>query len=278
MKIRADLFVLALLSLISSWSLTGCSQQEPAASTKNDSHNEAEVGDEHSKHAEAAMAGHNGNEHAAHHDHQQHGHEKVEQPHHAGAQHSGSHQSGGHKADGHHSHKHQDNKPAVAAKVKVGEKVPDFTVQTLDGKSVKLSELQKDETRTKSGVIAFSFWCSTCHSCRDVEQLLAELAKAQEGEAAVIALAANADETAKSVAAFVNKNKLELPVVLETSGNAADLFGVSVTTTTVVIDGDGVLRYCGQFRQKNGGGSAEAALKAVLAGNEVAIKTTPPSG
>lgn len=159
----------------------------------------------------------------------------------------------------------------------VGEKVPDFMVQTLDGKSVKLSELQKDEMRTKSGVVAFSFWCSTCHSCRDVERLLAELAKAQAGEAAVIALAANADETAETVSAFAKKNKLALPVVLDSSGNTADLFGVSMTTTTVVIDGDGVLRYCGQFRQKNGG-SAEAALKAVLAGNEVAIKTTPPSG
>jgi len=44
-----------------------------------------------------------------------------------------------------------------------------------------------------------------------------------------------------------------------------------------VIDGSGVLRYCGQFRQKDGG-SAEAALKAVLAGQEVAVKTTPHHG
>lgn len=277
MKIRADLFVLALLSLISSWSLTGCSQHEPAAITNNDSHNEAKVGDDHSKHAEAATAGHNGNEHAVHDDHKQHGHDSADQQHHAGDHHSDGHQAGSQKAGGHHSHKRQDNKPTAVAKVKVGDKVPDFTVQTLDGKSVKLSELQKDETRTKSGVVAFSFWCSTCHSCRDVEHLLAELAKAQEGEAAVIALAANADETAETVSAFVKKNMLTLPVVLETSGNAADLFGVSKTTTTVVIDGEGVLRYCGQFRQKNGG-SADAALKAVLAGNEVAIKTTPPSG
>ena len=57
----------------------------------------------------------------------------------------------------------------------------------------------------------------------------------------------------------------------------ADLFGVRRTTTTVVIDGNGVLRYCGQFRQKDGG-SAEEALTAVLAGKEVAVKTTPHNG
>ena len=55
------------------------------------------------------------------------------------------------------------------------------------------------------------------------------------------------------------------------------MFGVNWTKTTVVIDGNGVLRYCGQFRQKDGG-SAEAALNAVLAGQEVAIKTTPHNG
>src|SRR5262249_20424897 len=148
---------------------------------------------------------------------------------------------------------------------------------TIDGQSLKLSELRKDEQRTKTGVVVLSFWCSTCHSCRDVEHLLAKLAKDYGGQAAVLALDANADETAEGVAAFLEKDGLELPVVVDPSGSTADLFGVRRTTTTVVIDGNGVLRYCGQFRQK-GGGSAEEALKAVLAGKEVAIKTTPHNG
>jgi len=50
------------------------------------------------------------------------------------------------------------------------------------------------------------------------------------------------------------------------------VLGTEVTTTTAVIDGGGVLRYCGRFRQ------AEEALKAVLAGKEVAVKTTPHDG
>lgn len=264
MKIGANVFALALLTLISTCGLCGCSKQAPGTTTKTDTQNNAaEKGDKHAEHAEAHAAaktgGHAGEEHGTHHDHKQHhGHKNGEhQDHHAGG--------------------HQDTETATHAKVKVGDKVPDFSVQTLDGKRVKLSELQKDETRTKNGVVVLSFWCSTCHSCRDVEHLIAELAKDHEGQAAVIALDANAGETAKSVAAFVKKNGLELPVVLDPSGNTADLFGVKRTTTTVVIDGNGVLRYCGQFRQK-GGGSAEEALKAVLAGNEVAIKTTPHNG
>ena len=71
---------------------------------------------------------------------------------------------------------------------------------------------------------------------------------------------------------------LALPIVLDPGGRTADLFGTEVTTTTVVIDGNGVLRYCGRFGQGDEVASAEAALKAVLAGKEVAVKTTPHDG
>jgi hypothetical protein len=110
-----------------------------------------------------------------------------------------------------------------------------------------------------------------------MEHELARLSGDYQGRAAVFALGANVGETAESVADFVTMNGLDLPVVLDPGGDTADLFGVRRTTTTVVIDGEGVLRYCGQFRQQDGG-SAEDALKAVLAGTEVAITTTPHSG
>lgn len=240
----ASLFARAFWTLVSTWGLSGCSTQEPGTTTENDIHDKA--AEIRNKHAETA--GHKLEEHAKRDDH-----------------------------DGHRGDQHQEKQIAPQDSVKVGDITPDFSVQTLDGKTIKLSELQRDASRTKKGVIVLSFWCSTCHSCRHVEHLLAKLRKDYEGRAAVLALDANADETAERVAAFVKKNGLELPVVLDSVAKTADLFGVTKTTTTVVIDGNGVLRYCGQFRQKDGG-SAEEALKAVLAGQEVAIKTTPPQG
>jgi thiol-disulfide isomerase/thioredoxin len=164
------------------------------------------------------------------------------------------------------------SRPKRKGTVAVGAKVPDFSVRTLDGKTVKLSDLQKDQKRTKKGVVVLSFWCSTCHSCRRVEPHLDKLARDYEGQAAVIALDANAGETAERVAAFAKKNGLTMPIVLDPSGHSADVFGTEVTTTTVVIDGAGVLRYCGRF------GQGEEALKAVLAGKEVTVKTTPHDG
>lgn len=176
----------------------------------------------------------------------------------------------------HHAMRAQ-NQPTGKGHVKVGDKVPDFSIKTLDGKTIRLSELQKDAKRTKNGVVVLSFWCSSCHSCRHIEAQLAKLGKDYAGQAAVMALDANSDDTAEGVAAFIKKKGLDLPVVLDPSGHLADVLGIKVTTTTVVIDGNGVLRYCGQFKAK-GGASAEEALKAVLAGNEVTVATTPHNG
>ncbi len=254
MKVGTTVFALAFSTLVATWGLSGCSEQQAAVTARPDTGNtRAGQGDEH---AEAQKAIHHGEEHGPH-DHKTHGRK-------AGHAH---HRAGG----------HPDNQTAPQGAVKVGDKVPDFAVRKLDGKNVTLSELQQDRAQTKSGIVVLSFWCTTCHSCRDVEHLLARLCRDYAGQAAVIALAANADETAESVAAFLKKNALELPVVLDRSGSTADLFGVNRTTTTVVIDGQGVLRYCGQFQNEDAG-SAEEALKAVLAGKEVAVKSTPHYG
>ncbi len=167
---------------------------------------------------------------------------------------------------------------ASSESVPVGKKVPDFALRDLDGRTVKLSELQKDSQRTPKGVVLLSFWCSTCSSCRRVEHHLDKLAKDYQGQALVLALDANAGETTEDVRAFAKKIGLTLPIFLNPDGRAADIFGTEVTTTTVLIDGDGVLRYCGRFRDGDRHAYAEDALKAVLAGKEVAVKTTPQDG
>jgi thiol-disulfide isomerase/thioredoxin len=163
------------------------------------------------------------------------------------------------------------------ATVMVGKKVPDFAVRALDGTTLKLSDLQKEEERPKSKPVVLTFWCSTCGSCRRIEHALDKLAKDYKGQAVVVALDANAGETAERVAGFAKRQGLTMPIVLDGSGRTADMFGVDVTTTTVVIDRTGMLRYCGRFRDDDQN-RAEEALKAVLAGKEVAVKTTPPEG
>lgn len=161
--------------------------------------------------------------------------------------------------------------------VKLGQPVPDFTVTDLEGKSWKLSELHTKSGLKQRGPIVLTFWCSFCGSCRRVEHRLDKLAKQNQGKAVVIALDASAGETADGVAAFAKKNRLTLPIVLDSKGKTADIFGAKRTTTTVVIDSKGILRYRGQFAQF-GHPLAANALQAVLAGKVVKVKRTKEKG
>jgi thiol-disulfide isomerase/thioredoxin len=160
--------------------------------------------------------------------------------------------------------------------IKVGDKVPDFEV-TLDGRTWTLSELRQNKDMTPNGTLVLTFWCSFCHSCRDVERDLDKLAREYHGKAGVIAIDASFGETRQAVTAFAKKRGLTMPIALNTSGSAADILGVKSTTTTVVIDSTGTLRYLGQFRDRRHAFAREA-LKAVLAGTEIGIKVTRPKG
>jgi len=160
--------------------------------------------------------------------------------------------------------------------IKVGDKVPDFEV-TLDGRTWTLSELRQNKDMTPDGTLVLTFWCSFCHSCRDVERDLDKLAREYHGKAGVIAIDASFGETRQAVTAFAKKRGLTIPIALNTSGSAADILGVKSTTTTAVIDSTGTLRYLGQFRDRRHAFAREA-LKSVLAGTEIANKVTRPKG
>ena len=138
----------------------------------------------------------------------------------------------------------------MAAKaIAIGNQVPDFSfVDTNDGKTYNLSQLQKDAKNNSSGVVVLTFWCSFCGSCRHVEHALEKLASTYKGRVAVVALDASAGESIEDIREFKREKNLKLPVVLDPTGLTADLLGTTVTTTTLVIDAKGVLRYRGQFR------------------------------
>lgn len=170
------------------------------------------------------------------------------------------------------SHSSHDNSKTIA----IGDVVPDFEV-TIAGKKWKLSELRQNKEITTDGTLVLTFWCSFCHSCRHVEHSLDALAQQYRGKVGVIALDASAGETTEGIAEFAKKRELSLPIALDASGTSADVFGTRVTTTTVVIDKDGVLRYRGQFGDDHHT-YAQDALRAVLASEDVPVQETRQKG
>lgn len=214
-----------------------------------------------------------------------HAHDSGETGEHGAGDHgAGDHGAGEHGAHKGHGNPHAKHGHAGASetkldeskKIAIGEKVPDFEV-TIDGKKWKLSELQKNAAMTENGTLVLTFWCSFCHSCRHVEHPLDALAKQYQGKVGVIAVDSSAGETTEGVAEFAKEEKLSLPIALDGSGAAADIFGTRVTTTTVVIDKSGVLRYRGQFGDAKKT-FAHDALQSILAGKDVAVEETRQKG
>jgi thiol-disulfide isomerase/thioredoxin len=178
--------------------------------------------------------------------------------------------------NGRHGHSELDHATYNTKKIAIGDKVPDFEV-TINGKKLKLSELQKNAAMTENGTLMLTFWCSFCHSCRHVERRLDELSRQYRGKVGIIALDASAGETTEDVAEFAKERALTLPIALDATGTTADIFGARVTTTTVIIDNAGVLRYRGQFGDHKHA-FAQDALRAVLAGEELSVQETRQKG
>ena len=189
-------------------------------------------------------------------------------------QHARADSEHGSAAHDHHARENVDRGRATA--IAIGDRVPDFKLE-IEGTTWKLSELRKNTEMTSDGTLVLTFWCSFCHSCRNVEKQLDKLAKQHQGTVGVIALDASAGETAEGVAAFAAENGFTFPIALNPGGTAADIFGTRRTKTTVVIDSDGILRYCGQFSDQEHN-FAEQALEALLAGEEIPRKKTRQKG
>lgn len=106
---------------------------------------------------------------------------------------------------------------------------PDFTVQTLDGKSMSLSEL-----RGRTTVI--NFWATWCGPCKSEIPEFSAFAR-EHPEVTVIGLAVDSGDE-RSVSPFVERLSIPYPIALAPASLKRS-YDVSVLPTTIVVDGEG---------------------------------------
>lgn len=109
---------------------------------------------------------------------------------------------------------------------------PDFTLKDMDGNDVKLSDY-------KGKVVILNFWAVWCKYCKlempDLNELNNELLKNNEA----VILTVDVQESVDTVKKYFSSDDIDLPVLFDSDGSVAEMYGISGYPTTFVIKGDG---------------------------------------
>jgi len=118
----------------------------------------------------------------------------------------------------------------VSAPQLMGQAAPDFALSTLDGQQVTLSALR--------GIpVALNFWATWCPSCVTELPDLQRAAAEHAGEIHFYAVSLDANPA--DIPPFLAAHGVDLPVLLDTDGDAAAKYRVRGIPLTVFIDASG---------------------------------------
>ena len=123
--------------------------------------------------------------------------------------------------------KQVENSPAI------GSDAPNFELQTLDGNSIRLSDL-------KGMPVLINFWATWCSPCRQEMPAIESRFEANRDHMAMLAV--NFDESEEDVQSFTQELNLKFPVLLDPGAKVQDLYRVRGYPTTFFIDSDGIIQ------------------------------------
>ncbi|MCJ7512353.1 MAG: TlpA family protein disulfide reductase [Anaerolineales bacterium] len=115
----------------------------------------------------------------------------------------------------------------------VGAPAPDFTLETLDGRSVSLSDY-------RGQVVLLNFWATWCGPCK-LEMPSLERAQQSAGAKGFQVLAVNFDESEADVQGFQDELGLSFPLLLDPGAVVQRLYRVLGYPTSYWIDRDGTV-------------------------------------
>ena len=115
----------------------------------------------------------------------------------------------------------------------VGKQAPDFTLVTMAGTEITLSEL-------RGTPVVLNFWTIDCPACQDQLVYLEQAAEQSDGEIAIIAV--DIGDPLSRIKQFFGDYKLHFTVALDTDAQVSYKYNVRYTPTTFFIDSNGVIR------------------------------------
>ena len=128
--------------------------------------------------------------------------------------------------------------PLAVSAAEVSKPAPDFTLKSLSGENLKLSEMA-------GNVVLINFWASWCGPCREEMPLLNALHSKYESLGFTV-LGVNVEEDVNGAKGFLKNFPVDFPVLLDNTNRVSKQYKVIAMPTTVVVDRDGNMRYLHQ--------------------------------
>jgi len=124
--------------------------------------------------------------------------------------------------------------PRLAMSPLIGKQAPDFTLNSLDGNAITLSDY-------RGKWLILDFWIWTCSACREKLPIVQEVyTRIPEDALAILAIHHKGREAI--VRTYVEDENLTVPVLLDPEGIVGDLYNVHALPTFLFIDNGGVIR------------------------------------
>ena len=127
----------------------------------------------------------------------------------------------------------------LAAKFKVGDKAPDFTLKEIGGKNLQLAAVNKGK------VVLLAFWSLRCGACLQEAPFLEQLHKSYAGKGVTL-LSVVTDGVDATTTISVMKEVQVAPtywVLMDPEFAVSDLYTNFVVPHTLVIDRKWIIRY-----------------------------------
>ncbi|MGG4169127.1 redoxin domain-containing protein [Rossellomorea vietnamensis] len=120
-----------------------------------------------------------------------------------------------------------------------GDSAPDFSLTTLNGEEVKLSDYQGKK-------VILNFWATWCPPCKaempHMEQYYEKNAKKENVEILAVNLTSQ-DEGEKAVQQFVDGYELTFPILMDEKGDIGEEYRAFTIPTTYMIDTNGIIQH-----------------------------------
>jgi len=124
--------------------------------------------------------------------------------------------------------------PPRSHSVDVGDRAPDFELQDLGGKTVRLSDF-------RSNIVILNFWATWCVPCRKEIPLFLEMKKKYQDQGLSLIGIDTDDIDNETVATFVREEKMDYTILLGSDEVSAKYLSLAKLPVTIVIGPNGTI-------------------------------------